>query len=499
MSFRKRNVVLSGTAAGESSPRRPQPSPAVDRGAPGSPAVRPGTASPNSALPLRQARGVASPGPGNAASPAHKPLRKPTWQPGERIVLSPEEQARIEPEKKRLRAALAKEYEKILRPTPASRLPPLGSGARPSPYDGRPITSTGTASVDQLLAGYGGLLLGHSLLVEEQGTTDFASILLRAYAAEGLVQGHHVHVLGMSPGWRTELPGVASASSSSSRSKHAQSDPNDKMKIAWRYEALAPRPSAANPQRGPAAQGTAPGQPIATFCHTFDLTKRLAPADIKGTLHASPLPNPLQPSPQPEMEHSPLRKFLASVSASLASTPPSTLHRIVLPNFLAPTLYAMDGWSFAYVLGLLTGLRSLMREHGRRLTVVLSLSTTLYERHNEYIRQLENLCDNVVELVPLPPGRPAEVSKNASFSSPGINKSPAAKMQGWFKVHKLQLYSEIGCIGSSPQGKSLRENLCFSLSGSKGLVVDPYSLPPIEDDNGKEKSPASTVKDGMEF
>lgn len=415
-------------------------------------------------------------------------------------MLSPEEQARIEPEKKRLRAAMAKEKEKILRPRPASRLPPLGTGARPSPYDGRPITSTGTASIDQLLAGYGGLLLGHSLLVEEKGTTDFASVLLRAYAAEGLVQGHHVHVLGMSPGWRTELPGLASASSSSSsRSKHAASDPNDKMKIAWRYEALAPRPSA-TPQRGPTQGGTTPGQPIATFCHTFDLTKRLAPADIKGTLHATPLPNPLQPSPQPEIEHSPLRKFLASVSASLASTPPSTLHRIVLPNFLAPTLYALDGWSFAYVLGLFSGLRSLMREYGRRLTVMLSLSTTLYERTNEYVRQLENLCDNVVELVPLPPNRPSAASKNASSSSSGIgDKSPAARMQGWFKVHKLQLYSEIGCIGSSPQGKSLRENLCFSVSSSKGLVVDLYSLPPIEDDNGKEKSPASTVKDGMEF
>lgn len=217
------------------------------------------------------------------------------------------------------------------------------------------------------------------------------------------------------------------------------------------------------------------------------------------------------PSPQPELEHSPLRRFLASVSASLASTPPNTLHRVVLPNFLAPTLYAMDGWTFAFVIALFAGLRSLLREHGRRLTLALSLSTTLYERHNEYVRALEGLCDNVVELVPLPPGPPSAVARHArpssgspsSSSSSSSHTSPADKMQGWFKVHKLQLYSESGGSGTKSQGASLRENLCFSVSGSRGLVVEPYSLPPIEDENnnnnnnGTKASRAS--RDDMEF
>ncbi|EAQ87965.1 hypothetical protein CHGG_04584 [Chaetomium globosum CBS 148.51] len=50
----------------------------------------------------------------------------------------------------------------------------LAPGIRPSPLDGRPTTSTGTSSLDQLLAGHGGLPLGTCLLVEEQGTTDFS-------------------------------------------------------------------------------------------------------------------------------------------------------------------------------------------------------------------------------------------------------------------------------------------------------------------------------------
>lgn len=113
-------------------------------------------------------------------------------------------------------------------------LPP--AGVRSSPLDGRPTTSTGTASLDQLLAGYAGLPLGSSLLVEESGTTDFAGVLLRYYAAEGLVQGHQVHVLGPSEAWKGELPGLGKASGS--RRSKPISGSGEKMKIAWRYEGL---------------------------------------------------------------------------------------------------------------------------------------------------------------------------------------------------------------------------------------------------------------------
>jgi elongator complex protein 4 len=108
-------------------------------------------------------------------------------------------------------------------------------GVRPSPLDGRATTSTGTASLDTLLAGHCGLPLGTSLLVGEHGTTDFAGVLLRYYTAEGLVQGHQVHTLGMNEGWRAELPGLSTDTKSSTK---AESPSGDKMKIAWRYESL---------------------------------------------------------------------------------------------------------------------------------------------------------------------------------------------------------------------------------------------------------------------
>jgi len=133
-------------------------------------------------------------------------------------------------------------------PQQEKSLPP---GVRPSPLDGRPTTSTGTASLDQYLAGHAGLPVGTFLLVEESGTTDFSGVLLKYYAAEGLVQGHHVHVLGFPDAWRAELPGLGK-DAGSSRSKQTPPPASaDKMKIAWRYETL-------NPSDGRSEAGESP-------------------------------------------------------------------------------------------------------------------------------------------------------------------------------------------------------------------------------------------------
>jgi elongator complex protein 4 len=113
---------------------------------------------------------------------------------------------------------------------PAKRQLP---GVRPSPLDGRLVTSTGTFALDGLLAGHGGLALGCSLLIQESGTTDYAGALLKFYAAEGLLQGHHVHVVGLPKQWGRELPGIVSEDA-----KAKAGAESEKMKIAWRYESL---------------------------------------------------------------------------------------------------------------------------------------------------------------------------------------------------------------------------------------------------------------------
>lgn len=124
----------------------------------------------------------------------------------------------------------------------------LAPGLRPSPLDGRVTTSTGTPSLDSILAGHAGLPLGSCLLAEEHGTTDFSGSLLKYYAAEGLVQGHQVHVLGYPDAWKHELPAVAAKHENASGQSSTQA--NEKMKIAWRYENLASRNALGNDPKG---------------------------------------------------------------------------------------------------------------------------------------------------------------------------------------------------------------------------------------------------------
>jgi len=123
-------------------------------------------------------------------------------------------------------------------------------GVRPSPIDGRPTTSTGTPSFDGILAGHAGFALGSSILIEESGTTDFAGALLRYYAAEGVVQGHKVHVIGVGEQWGRELPGLVGVSGGGTDDDGSGKEKKERMKIAWRYERLGEFGSGISGSRG---------------------------------------------------------------------------------------------------------------------------------------------------------------------------------------------------------------------------------------------------------
>ncbi|KAK0629934.1 Elongator complex protein 4 [Bombardia bombarda] len=363
----------------------------------------------------------------------------------------------------------------------------LAPGVRPSPLDGRLTTSTGTASLDQLLAGYGGLPLGTCLLVEEQGTTDFSGVLLRYYAAEGLVQGHHVHALGFPPEWGRQLPALAEPDKKSKSAQPAP-PPEEKMKIAWRYESLGNGSNV-----GAAARGDS--STTAIFCHSFDLTKRLITPSCKGTLQMTPTTGPpTLDRAISSSESSPFKLIIKHLQAKLEASPPTVIHRLIIPSLMSPSLYASGCSRPSEILQFLHAVRALLRQYNTSLTALITLPTSLFPRSSGLIRWIELLCDGVVELIPLP-ASPAATAPPSS--SDRANPRAGDQPQGLLRVHTLPVYHEKG--GGGAETGSFRENLSFSLSASKGLQIKPYSLPPMEEEEKKEKSPASAIKDGLEF
>ncbi|KAI1124649.1 Elongator complex protein 4 [Nemania abortiva] len=354
-------------------------------------------------------------------------------------------------------------------------------GVRPSPLDGRPTTSSGTASLDNLLAGHSGIPLGTSLLIGEHGTTDFAGMLLRYYVAEGLVQGHQIHVLGLHENWRAELPGLSTDSKSSSKSEASS---GDKMKIAWRYESLGSA-GAARDREAQRAQGASNTSATVPFCHTFDLTKRLSPGDVKGQVgfHQSmTIPGP------GGQQTSVFKLFIKDLSSKLANSPPSSVHRVIVPNLLSPTMYLSSSSLPQEVLQFLHSLRALLRQYPKSLTVLITLPLSLYPRTTGLTRWIELLCDGVLEFIPL---QSTTIHKPPP-SSKGDGKDDE-KVQGLIKVHSLPIFHEKG--GGS---HSALDDQSFSLSRSRGLIIKPFYLPPADSDENEAKS-GDAGKPSMDF
>lgn len=401
------------------------------------------------------------------------------------------------------------------RPAPALQPAP---GVRPSPIDGRPTTSTGTASLDGILAGHGGLALGTSLLLGEEGTTDFAGVLLRYYAAEGLVQGHAVHIVGAREPWLEGLPGLAVEPSSSSsgggesrgpRSTTSSSSGSggggggvgargppaagENLKIAWRYSALAggglqgrgswrceryDHPNSgkgltcvAEPRSNSGTLGLSEDGPV--YCHAFDLTQRLKRASIRGQTFIYPR----KPSQGHGAGHSSsgssLEDTVIALTEQIRNSPPTTIHRIVVNSLLSPGLHDRPICEPHEVLRFLHILRAALRTFSNRTSAMVSMPLFLHPRSSGLVRWMEILCDGSMQLIPLPrsEGLAADANEKDGISD--------GKMQGVLRVHSLPIYHEKGGGASVP---ALEGDLSFSLSRTSGLVIQPLSLPPLSDE-----------------
>lgn len=139
------------------------------------------------------------------------------------------------------------------------------------------------------------------------------------------------------------------------------------------------------------------------------------------------------------------------------------------------------------LLQFLHGIRSLLRQYPTRVTAVATLPISLYPRANGLTRWIELLCDGVLELVPL--GHQIQVNHDTTSED---------KAQGLLRVHSLPIFHERG--GGLDEGWR-REDLSFKLSASTGLIITPYSLPPVGEDEqqAKDAAEAEKKKKSLEF
>ncbi|TID25695.1 gb [Venturia nashicola] len=359
--------------------------------------------------------------------------------------------------------------------TPNAPKPTPLPGIRPSPISGTQITSTGTASLDRLLA-VGGLALGSSLLIEEEGTTDFSSSLLRCFAAEGVLQGHAV--FAVAPEGSMILPGEVEEKGSRGKSKEAE----EKMKIAWRYERLGAFEGRERgiPQRQPGALPTDDSDSSATettvFCHAFDLTKRLSiPSTSIPLIYLSPA--------QTLSETSPFNRILVELTTYLTSNP-QTPTRLLIPSLLSPLFYSPSSSQPHHLLSFIHALRSLLRTIPT-LTIMISWPLALYPRTLPLVRWVETLLDGAILLQPFPHAYSIDSEPTAPTS--GGDAKDDEKMQGLLKVLKAPVLSERGA-GVGGLGVGNGEDMAFAV-GRKRFIIRPFHLPPVE---GEEETVTTT-------
>ncbi|CAO1632301.1 unnamed protein product [Jaminaea pallidilutea] len=193
--------------------------------------------------------------------------------------------------------------------------PPTHPTLRPSPFPQQlplPLFSLGLQSINDVLTGVGlpsgslALFLpqqstsGRSGFADEDADSErirveaaqaYADLANRYAAAQGIAAGHRVLVIGQGANrWVNGLMGWAGAQDTGSKTSDTQSpsssssvqtaeqrkkDPNDKLKVAFRYENM--KRIQDDEGSDPSSSSSSSAQP---FVHPFDLSTRLSPQII---------------------------------------------------------------------------------------------------------------------------------------------------------------------------------------------------------------------------
>ena len=232
---------------------------------------------------------------------------------------------------------------------------------------------------------------------------------------------------------------------------------------------------------GDQSQATADGDQAAkqAFCHAFDLTKRLTHPSITNMSFI-----PIMPSREPLFI-----PVLNKLQSAIASSPPNTVHRIVIPSLLSPAIYPPEASQPDNLLQFLHSLRALMSTYAARVTAMITLPLSLYPRESGLVRWMEILGDGVFEICPFP-------HSSDALGTSGAATSHEEPPQGMLKVHRLPVLHERG--GGNDQ--NIGQDWAFILSRKK-FEIKPFSLPPAEGDNEAQEAASGGMpkKSDLEF
>ncbi|CAI4053257.1 hypothetical protein SKDZ_16G1720 [Saccharomyces kudriavzevii ZP591] len=371
-------------------------------------------------------------------------------------------------------------------PKTASSLDSTHVGIRPSPATSQPTTSTGSADLDNIL-GHMGLPLGNSLLVEEQTTTEFHSILGKLFAAQGIVHNRiadsgadkirngdtHVIVLSFNQMFAKELPGIYKGSRkqvkknliSEEESKVTVQNLNQTqrstpsrykdLKIAWKYK-LADEKRLGSPDRDDIQQNSE----YKDYNHQFEITSRLMPAPIASELTF------IAPS-------QPISNILGQMEQIIKKND-KKLVRIVIPSLLHPAMYPPKMFASAEVIGLLHGVRSLVKKYDERIVLFASISIDIISP--PLLVLLRNMFDSVIDLEPF--------NQEMSQFLERVYKSQPGKIQhGLVHILKLPVFTDRG------EMRVLKSEWAFR-NGRKKFEIEEWGIP-VDDAEGSSNSEQS--------
>ncbi|KAG7841005.1 hypothetical protein KL942_001993 [Ogataea angusta] len=337
-------------------------------------------------------------------------------------------------------------------------------GVKPSILTSQPCISTGSSDIDTLL-GHQGLPIGSSILIEETGTTDFASTLSKLFLAQGIVHNRikssqpntHDVVVGLDQNWAKSLPGVYKGSKERKKEKVQQNESkvsvsnivnqNNDLKIAWRY--------GLNQRKSESDDDTIDQYPH--YNNQFDITSVLTVAPGPHELTCIPNDN--------------LTRALKRIEETVIKQP-SKIVRVAVPLFLNPLVYQNER-SAPEILRFVHGLKQILKKYPNQVALLMTINLDLYPRNNPLIGYMELLFDSVIELRPFDP-------QLHDLMERVYRNQPAKIKHGHLNVYKLPVLSESGLMCVQEMEYSFK-------NGRRRFEIEKWSIPVEDEEKNDDK------------